>query len=1056
VALVCLLAVVGCGDTQDFVVTPPSSSGPVVNQRFVFAQLSLGSLRVPGVSIRLENLDGSVIAEDTANADGIADFQNLAVPDQFRAVTRIGSQEFVRLARNFHSNPSVLDIDVLSTLQSSFQASRPDLTPEQADQELRRLLSLPPTLDLGAGLREPNSLFSGLAFLRFAQAQGGLEGFGQTLQQGESGPYVFSLTNEVLLTPFSGPDAELNARLEDVRLHLAQRVFGDRPPLTYHPGSPAVPLGQDLLLGPSSLVGQFALGVATGVTGNLLDTGAKGVLGWASKQMGGNFGEGNQLAEISATLADVLTVVTGIQTTINTDVLQAQYTNLQTVLLPVSEDTSSLQTTTSQTTITNEPFVAPPSVSNLISALSSANYETILQTVQQGMVGSGELVANSMALNLTTQLGIDQPSNMNYSPWMAKTVQTPTMAYLNNFASQQVMALNLYAEQAHNSTFSPDPVTGIQSFLPNMRTAFSSLKQQYQQVPLLLDGDLTLVDLENGVMWLSDIYGPATWSYAQSYANSARPNLVLADGTTIQYSDGRLPTVGEGLSLQDRGRFNPNKDSSIPNGGSNAYPDAAQATSGLPGLGFDFINTPGTSNNDTLGNNGEIWMYYYFSASSPTSNQALQTDHTFVLNDDNNITNGYDEDSRTFPYIMCRTLGNQMTNSNVSDAGAITPIYAGNSNNTESARNPVPAEITGQAFSAAECATFGILTSISDLAAVPGPSSLTFPGQNGNPATTLTLPENCLQLTATLGYTVNLGGAFTSGVGTTGSTTNPTLSQTETISTTSNANTANGFINGRLAQIVDWVSSSPADCEVLNTPGLDGIVIPHTTNPVQLTARFLRSDGTMVSQTITYTPTAVSPRTLESLQISPRNEIYGLSNTQPARGQYRIYCTGFYADRTVASLADEVTFTASPADAVADAGLTFVTSGNGVALSLNPQPDPTQTPYNINVTATMGAITDTMEVQIVPPDPIDPNTFPVINGVTPSFGSTAGGYFVVLKGVRLGGTLSVLVDDVSVPFVQNTNNEVTISMPPHAAGVVDIILTNNVTQAAPVKFSYTD
>ena len=259
--------------------------------------------QIKNATVRLEDLGGNEFARANPDANGFASFRGLAVPQEFRAVSRIGQAELRLDVNNFHQYPAVMRLSLLSTLQSLYRQSHPERSRQEIDRRLRNALRLPATLNLAVGIFEPNPVFSDLAFLREGARRGDWQAFLQSvIDDAEAGrSHAYILTEEALTTPLTGLASGLevqtlemarrtlqkNMRFENVSSSRSQRVL--------------VPF-ISLVAGPASLGGQFLLGVGTGVTGNLVGGVTKGVFGWAANQMGLNYGTGDQLKEIQQTL----------------------------------------------------------------------------------------------------------------------------------------------------------------------------------------------------------------------------------------------------------------------------------------------------------------------------------------------------------------------------------------------------------------------------------------------------------------------------------------------------------------------------------------------------------------------------------------------------------------------------------------------------------------------------------------------------------------------------------------------------------------------------------
>lgn len=103
---------------------------------------------------------------------------------------------------------------------------------------------------------------------------------------------------------------------------------------------------------------------------------------------------------------------------------------------------------------------------------------------------------------------------------------------------------------------------------------------QRSQLPQPLPSDRVLVDLENGLMWYTEIAPARTFASAAAFAT----NFKLDGSNGVKYSDWRLPTQNELQSLQARGRFCGVR---VPNVPVNSEDTTwGQTVSGLAGLGF--------------------------------------------------------------------------------------------------------------------------------------------------------------------------------------------------------------------------------------------------------------------------------------------------------------------------------------------------------------------------------------------------------------------------------------------------------------------------------------
>ncbi|MGP3535803.1 IPT/TIG domain-containing protein [Microbacterium sp. RD1] len=82
---------------------------------------------------------------------------------------------------------------------------------------------------------------------------------------------------------------------------------------------------------------------------------------------------------------------------------------------------------------------------------------------------------------------------------------------------------------------------------------------------------------------------------------------------------------------------------------------------------------------------------------------------------------------------------------------------------------------------------------------------------------------------------------------------------------------------------------------------------------------------------------------------------------------------------------------------------------------------------------------------------------PVIDDLDPPRGPETGGTEVTISGDDFEEATGVTIDGVEVPFEVNpAGTEITVTTPPHAPGVVDVVVTNPSGDSAPFDFEYID
>jgi hypothetical protein len=85
-----------------------------------------------------------------------------------------------------------------------------------------------------------------------------------------------------------------------------------------------------------------------------------------------------------------------------------------------------------------------------------------------------------------------------------------------------------------------------------------------------------------------------------------------------------------------------------------------------------------------------------------------------------------------------------------------------------------------------------------------------------------------------------------------------------------------------------------------------------------------------------------------------------------------------------------------------------------------------------------------------------PGPPPVISELVPSTGSTAGGFEIGINGTGTGNAVTVTVDGIVSTFasIWGPDDGISLQMPAHAAGTVEVILTDRYGQAGRGVFTY--
>jgi len=1038
--LLCLLltlAGAGCaggGDAASFPAPTTLPAPPV--QGTLVGRLFLG--RPVPASVTVEALDGSRLGEVRVGEGGFFALRNASLPADFRVVARLegSTQEFAQEVRGYKGGNLYVAPNVPTTLASLYvRANGGSL--EEAEARVRRGLNLPVQTSLAYGVEEtPRASFSHVAFFRAAGLAGGWEPFSQEmvrrLQTGATSSFV--LTRSELSRPLTGLEAGLQARMERIRTWLQSYiVFSDGVDL----GLPRQGSHRSILA--RGLFGDAGLGIATGMIGNWLTVGFTA----AANAMGWNTGTAAQLQDIEETLSLIQSEVTALNVTVSQLALGTDVQNLQeSAINPIIVATNSIQEALAQVgtsqNLPNVPFTPSSQVAAMLGQVGNYTTNVNLDDIQEAMLGSG----GSTNLILTTQnltvpiYGFDQPASMMSFPYRFNNLLATATQTYSLYEGYQLEALNLLAEFAHNS---PDPATAVNSNLDTLINATLSLKAQRQQQPVPLPSDSVILDLEYGLMWYNGVSAPSTYDVALSVADSFSVQGTLIDGTTINYDDWRLPTSAEIQALQNRGAYNPKKqgdpDGTVPTASDDAYPDFGQVTSGLPQLGFvgvaNAFNEANSVGSNNPGNDGDVWIQYWESGDGGTFFD--ETYQFFSLNQTKRNINGASS-SDLAPFLLVRTVSQPLMNplGQYIDVEGDT-VYP---NPSDPPPTTVPSPVIGTPLVPAEYIHYGTITSVQAPTAAPAVAV--------RPSPYPAVPSGALQLSSQVTGTLTMGGTFSQGAnGTSVSQTVQSLSQVGSpTSTTTTAGTPSD-----LARLISFVpQQSSASAIIWNSEGLDGLAILRQGSSLGVAAAY----GSL-SSTATVAGT-LTPGTMTALAISPRNQQYLTFPSTPIL----YYCTGFCSNMTVLSQGNNVTWNLSPNNL----GLSVGTTGQNSAQILGqPALQPSPTLQTFTLTASLAGLTDQTQFQVqMPvgtPSPSPGAPGPVINTLTPAFGSAAGGTPVRISGTGFTGVTNVTFGGTQAQFSVDTNTQITVfGTPPGPAGTVVVTVTSP-DGAGTANYTYT-
>jgi len=724
------------------------------------------------------------------------------------------------------------------------------------------------------------------------------------------------------------------------------------------------------------MLGQTILGLSTGVTGNILTGGTVIVTkigyGVAVEQLGLNYGTSGQLRNIQDSLDALTNMVKDLTSKAGDQALKSNLVALQ-------QSFASVQTATG--TLNNDSFAAangslPSNLPyntfervGLKNEVETAANITLNNLAHSDLTGGGGYIRQFQTAFYLQRLGVDSPDRYQGAPWRTNQVSAEVLEMFTSYGSLQTMNLNLLSETAH-STFpnAPNPALiggGLFNLGVNIDNSIAQVKLQRQTLPLPHSDYNVIVDFENGVMWNAWISPPTTFSAAQASANAYTSSNTLPDGTSVTYSDWRLPSYEEIKSLQFRAAHTGIVDTSqgIAFNSNNGEGDFGRSTLGLNTLGFR--NLASAYPNSTPGKNGDTWFQNFEDKKERDGQVDFLDDYYFRLNHENSDYSQDTHDRR--PYIMCRTFGPKW----------IYATPAPYDNNADIAR-----ALAGSDFAEGEFAQWGTPTSMyapSIRVATTAQAQVNIPLSDGS-VSTLQLPDQTQIASTAVNYTLNVGGPMSCGNSTVVQAPYPPQSPQTYLGSALTDNRSTGQPN-ELANLYNW-SINAADqsiARVLNAPYISGFIIPYTSQTFRLTLSALGAGASVKAADAVQAEASVragisTPRVLQSIKIGPRNQIYGQVKDQPATGggPYNYYLIGYYSDQTVADLTETATWSI-----VADQGhpntsnASFAVGSGAASLDLNepPQSDRQANTYNLTIKASVGNVTDSTLMQVIPPAP---------------------------------------------------------------------------------------
>lgn len=642
-SIACLILFSGCGSNA-----PNSGLGNATDQTTTATQVRgrafLGS-PASGSPVTMQTSQGVVLATTTTTANGEFRLAAAAPQDFVLKLTLPGS------SLNFYSDVHqtgnlkiiLADINLPTTMAHQLREGS-QLSLADAEAMARRQLGIPPGFILNSLSAEDSLLpFSHLAFLAAADRNGGLASFAASaptaLKAKDAPPY--RLNYDAVHTPFT--------RLEPSLLNIAET--GRQRVLVLG----AVPGGDAL-----KSVGKF---VGLGLANWIETAGINEAYGYVSSQTSWNVGTSAKLSEILASITQVETQIAQLQSQLQKaflqatlDVLAANVNTITTATGLITALNMDYGGANPSITIQDQPVTLPlnQAVTALLNDVSTnENVSSSLSAIENGLLGlNGASNTYFLAQSnyMLAELGINGNPQFGYTPVRSSAIYNHMTQFLEFYQGNENTALNYLSEAAHVSPSYLPSQTGqfkVKIDAVTARSRAVARLQRLESAQIMPAGSGVVVDLENGLIWLSQIQSADTFANATSLATATNLTVTDSSGQTFQLNNWRLPYYQECKSLQARGYSCPTKDPNVAVNSNNPLPDFGQSAAGLSALGFvgaENLNTNGDIWYQSVGlNGGESFAYRYYN------------DTEFRLNRENDNHETLDSDE-TRPFVLVQHI----------------------------------------------------------------------------------------------------------------------------------------------------------------------------------------------------------------------------------------------------------------------------------------------------------------------------------------------------------------------------------------------------------------
>ena len=663
-----LFTVAGCGSSaSDFIATSHTglTTQPVVGK--VYVGKTLG-----GVEVSILAPDGQTVATARTDSSGTF-FIPQTLPVDFLAQARV-AEDLLLLREVRGYGGELLVLNGLSTMVA-LQARSTGSSLEDATVDIRGRLKIAESDYLDMMEESPSRSFSHVAFLAESAAVGGPQAYLEQLSSGATPPQApFIIRREHLQADFSSLSPELQAILSDVlddpKLQLALRSRWSRAldrQFTLNGEQVAVEeraeTAQAILGGVENIIEYIGVSAESEFVPNGSDLDK--VFSWVGVALGWRNADTDALEAIQEQLVQVQQGISDIDLKTDQGTFDAANSNVQTdYIKPITDIIDDELDAIAQADPkdnndrpSSTPSIANQNIANYVSFVNTdANFDEVhedLKGIQAAMVGLGpqavdgvygppepgsggttNLTTFGAKLNVQQTLGVpigkdgSQSGKTGFTPVRSSYLFDQALQTFEYYASYQIFGMTALGETGHGGS---QPSVSISQLILRQNNAVGCLLAQRAQLPHYPQSDKFFIDLQNGLIWYTEVQSARTFSSANSVASSFSAGPYGA-GTW------RIPAYQEIQSLQQRGAYAMVSDGEL---------DTEDTVDGLAALGFD--------NTEAIDDAGSVWAYawVYDDNTWKLDDKSLRAD----LNQSIIPYQYIHEEDDTYPFFLVHSIG---------------------------------------------------------------------------------------------------------------------------------------------------------------------------------------------------------------------------------------------------------------------------------------------------------------------------------------------------------------------------------------------------------------